>query len=95
MIFGLFFVLLVLAAGRTVYLGVVRGASLRKAASDQQLTYETVTAPRGAITDRNGVDLAVSEPAQDISADPYLLITTRWTRRRSSRRCSAERSRAC
>ncbi len=65
--------LLVLAAGRTVYLGVLRGSSLRKAASNEQLTYETVTAPRGTITDRNGVDLAVSEPAQDIAADPYLI----------------------
>ncbi|MGA2453798.1 MAG: penicillin-binding protein 2 [Solirubrobacteraceae bacterium] len=72
-IFGLFLVLLVVAAGRTVYLGVVRGATLRKAASSEQLSYETVIAPRGAITDRNGVDLAVSEPAQDISADPYLI----------------------
>ncbi len=72
-IFGLFFVLLVVAAGRTVYLGVLRGGSLRKAASDQQLTNESVTAPRGTITDRNGVDLAISEPAQDISADPDLI----------------------
>jgi cell division protein FtsI (penicillin-binding protein 3) len=72
-IFGLFFVLLVLAAGRTFYLGVLRGGTLRKAASSEQLSYETVTAPRGTITDRNGVDLAVSEPAQDISADPYLI----------------------
>ncbi len=72
-IFGLFFVLLVLAAGRTVYLGVLRGDTLRKAASNEQLTYETVTAPRGTITDRTGVDLAVSEPAQDISADPLLI----------------------
>jgi len=72
-IFALFFALLVIAAGRTLYLGVVRGATLRKAASDQQLTYETVDAPRGTITDRNGVDLAVSEPAKDISADPYLI----------------------
>jgi cell division protein FtsI (penicillin-binding protein 3) len=72
-IFGLFFVLLVVAAGRTVYLGVVRGGTLRRAASNEQLSYETVTAPRGTITDRNGVDLAVSEPAQDISADPYLI----------------------
>jgi cell division protein FtsI (penicillin-binding protein 3) len=71
-IFALFFALLLLAAGRTLYLSVVRGATLRQAASDQQLTYETVDAPRGTITDRNGVDLAVSEPAQDISADPYL-----------------------
>jgi cell division protein FtsI (penicillin-binding protein 3) len=72
-IFGLFFVLLVLAGGRTAYLGLIRGATLRQAASDQQITKETVTAQRGAITDRNGVDLAVSEPARDLSADPYLL----------------------
>ncbi len=72
-IFGLFFVLLILAAGRTVYLGVLRGGSLRRAASDQQLTHETVMAPRGTITDRNGVEVAVSEPAQDIAADPYLV----------------------
>ncbi|HTC71245.1 MAG TPA: penicillin-binding protein 2 [Solirubrobacteraceae bacterium] len=72
-IFAAFFVLLVLAAGRTVYLGVVRGPTLRKAASNEQLTTEAVSAPRGTITDRNGVDLAISEPAQDISADPYLI----------------------
>ncbi len=72
-IFGLFFLLLVLAAVRTLYLGVLHGGTLRKAASAQQLTYETVTAQRGAIADRNGIDLAVSEPAQDISADPYLI----------------------
>ncbi|MGD0454225.1 MAG: penicillin-binding protein 2 [Solirubrobacteraceae bacterium] len=72
-IFGLFLVLLVVAAGRTVYLGVLRGATLRRAASNEQLTEETVTAQRGTISDRNGVDLAVSEPAQDISADPYLV----------------------
>ena len=73
LIFGLFLVLLVVAAGRTVYLGVLRGGALRRAASDEQLSYETVSAPRGTITDRGGVDLAVSEPAQDISADPYLI----------------------
>jgi cell division protein FtsI (penicillin-binding protein 3) len=72
-IFALFFLLLVLAAGRTAYLGVVRGSTLRKAASNQQLTNETVTAQRGAITDRNGIDLAVSEPARDLAADPYLI----------------------
>jgi cell division protein FtsI (penicillin-binding protein 3) len=72
-IFGLFFALLVLAAGRTFYLGVLDGSSLRTAARSQQLTDEPVPAQRGAITDRNGVDLAVSEPAQDVSATPYLL----------------------
>ncbi len=30
-------------------------------------------AQRGSITDRNGIDLAVSEPAQDVSATPYLV----------------------
>jgi cell division protein FtsI (penicillin-binding protein 3) len=81
-IFALFFALLAIAALRTAYLGVLRAPALRKAASDQQLTYETVTAPRGTITDRNGVDLAVSEPAQDISADPYLVRDPLYASRR-------------
>jgi cell division protein FtsI (penicillin-binding protein 3) len=72
-IFGLFFLLLILAGGRTLYLGGLKGSSLRKAAATQQLTYEAVPAQRGSISDRNGVDLAVSEPAQDISATPYLV----------------------
>ncbi len=72
-IFALFFCLLLLAGGRTLYLGALKGGSLRKAAATQQLTYEVVPAQRGTITDRNGVDLAVSEPAQDISATPYLI----------------------
>ena len=37
------------------------------------MSTETLPAQRGTITDRNGVDLAVSEPAQEISADPYLI----------------------
>jgi cell division protein FtsI (penicillin-binding protein 3) len=73
LIFGLFFLLLVLAAGRTMYLGTLHSGTLRKAARNQQLTHETVPAQRGTITDRNGIDLAVSEPAQDISATPYLV----------------------
>jgi cell division protein FtsI (penicillin-binding protein 3) len=72
-IFALFLGLLVLAAARTAYLGVIRGGALRRAASTQQLTDEKVIAPRGTIFDRNGVELAVSEPAMDMSADPYLL----------------------
>jgi cell division protein FtsI/penicillin-binding protein 2 len=73
LIFGFFFLLLVLAAGRTAYLGTLHSATLRKAARNQQLTYESVPAQRGTITDRNGIDLAVAEPAEDISATPYLL----------------------
>jgi cell division protein FtsI/penicillin-binding protein 2 len=82
LIFGLFFGLLVLAAGRTAYLGVVRSGTLQKAASNQQVTNERVIPPRGTITDRNGVELAVSEPARDISADPYLIHDTIGAARR-------------
>jgi cell division protein FtsI (penicillin-binding protein 3) len=72
-IFAVFFLLLIVAAARTLYLGVLEGGSLREAARNQQLAYIPVPAQRGAITDRHGVDLAVSEPADDISADPYLV----------------------
>jgi cell division protein FtsI (penicillin-binding protein 3) len=73
---GLFaagFCLLLLAGARTLYLGALQGGSLRKAAQTQQVTLEPVPPQRGAISDRNGLDLAVSEPAQDISATPYLI----------------------
>jgi cell division protein FtsI/penicillin-binding protein 2 len=73
LIFALFFLLLVVAAGRTVYLGVLASGGLREAARNQQLAYRSEPAQRGTITDRDGVDLAVSEPAEDISADPYLV----------------------
>jgi cell division protein FtsI (penicillin-binding protein 3) len=72
-IFGVFFLLLVVAAARTMYLGTVKAGALRKDAQTQQLSTEVLPAGRGTITDRNGVDLAVSEPAQEISADPYLI----------------------
>jgi cell division protein FtsI (penicillin-binding protein 3) len=72
-LFGVFFLLLLLAAVRTVYLGTLRSGTLRHVAQDQQQTREVLPAQRGAILDRNGVDLAISEPAQDISATPYLV----------------------
>jgi cell division protein FtsI/penicillin-binding protein 2 len=81
-IFGLFLLLLMLAGARTAYLGLLRSGALRKAASTQQLTAETVTPPRGTISDRNGVELAVSEPARDLSADPFLLREPLATARR-------------
>jgi cell division protein FtsI (penicillin-binding protein 3) len=73
LIFATFFALLALAAGRAAELGLLKGAQLRRDASNQQITEETVVAQRGTITDRNGVDLAISEPARDLAADPYLL----------------------
>lgn len=73
LLFGLFFVLLLVAAARALYLGGPHSGTLRRAAQSQQLTYETVPAQRGTITDRNGMALAISEPAQELSADPYLV----------------------
>jgi cell division protein FtsI (penicillin-binding protein 3) len=72
-LFAVFFALLAVAAGRTLYLGVLHSAALKRAARTQQVTDETVPAQRGTITDRNGTVLAISEPADDISATPYLV----------------------
>jgi cell division protein FtsI/penicillin-binding protein 2 len=72
-LFAVFFALLALAATRTLYLGLLHAGTLRKAASNQQLTDEAVMPQRGTITDRNGIELAVSEPARDIAVDPYLI----------------------
>jgi cell division protein FtsI (penicillin-binding protein 3) len=72
-LFALFFGLLLLAGARVLYLGGPHSGTLRRAAANQQLTYETVPAERGTITDRNGIALAISEPAQELTADPYLI----------------------
>jgi cell division protein FtsI (penicillin-binding protein 3) len=72
-LFLAFVVLLAIALARATYLGSVRAASLQKAAATQQVTKIVLPAPRGAITDRNGVELAISEAADDIVADPYLI----------------------
>jgi cell division protein FtsI (penicillin-binding protein 3) len=73
LLFGLFVVLLLVAGTRALYLGGPHSGVLRRAAQTQQLTDEVVPAQRGTITDRNGVALAISEPAQQLSADPYLI----------------------
>jgi cell division protein FtsI (penicillin-binding protein 3) len=73
LLFLAFVALLVIAFARATYLGGLRAGSLRQAAATQQATVETLVAPRGTITDRNGVQLAISESADDIVADPYLI----------------------
>jgi cell division protein FtsI (penicillin-binding protein 3) len=73
LLFGLFFVLLLLAGARALYLGGPHSGALRRAARTQQLTTALVPAERGTIADRNGVALAISEPALELSADPYLV----------------------
>ena len=73
LLFAAFAVLLCLAAARTAYLGAIRAPSLRRAAVEQQVSDTRVPAPRGTISDRNGMELAVSEPAADVSANPMLI----------------------
>ncbi|HWT94541.1 MAG TPA: penicillin-binding protein 2 [Solirubrobacteraceae bacterium] len=73
LLFAVFLVLLGLAAIRATWLGTVNGASLRNAAATQQAQEIHVPATRGAIVDRRGTELAVSEPADDVSATPYLV----------------------
>lgn len=72
-LFACFFFLLLAAGARALYLGGPHSAALRRAAQTQQLTNEVVPAERGTITDRTGVTLAISEPAEQITADPYLI----------------------
>jgi cell division protein FtsI (penicillin-binding protein 3) len=73
LLFGVFLVLLGLGAGKAAWLGVVKAGTLKRAAVTQQEADITVPARRGSITDTNGIELAVSEPAVDIAATPYLV----------------------
>ncbi len=71
LLFLAFLSLLGVAVARATYLGAVRAGTLQRAAHVQQVTTETLPAPRGSITDRNGVELAISVSADDVAADPY------------------------
>src|SRR5687767_11570826 len=70
LLFGLFLLLLVLAGFRGAYLVAFKGDDLRGRAAQQQIQEFVVPARRGAITDRNGRELAVTEDAATISANP-------------------------
>jgi cell division protein FtsI (penicillin-binding protein 3) len=73
LLFAAFAGLLAFAALRAAYLGTFKAGSLKRAAISQQVAVVDVPARRGTITDRHGVDLAVSEPAEDVAADPLLI----------------------
>jgi cell division protein FtsI (penicillin-binding protein 3) len=73
LLFAVFLGMLALAGVRAGWLGVVRADALRKAAATQQEAQVKVPARRGAITDRNGIELAVSQPAMTVAATPYLI----------------------
>jgi len=73
LLFAIFLTLLLVAGARTTWLGGVRADALQRVASTQQVVEIDVPARRGAISDRRGVELAVSEPADDVAATPYLV----------------------
>ncbi|MBV8943008.1 MAG: penicillin-binding protein 2 [Solirubrobacterales bacterium] len=72
-LFVTFVGLLAVGLLRAAELGTVKAASLRRAAVSQQVIVANVPAPRGTIMDRHGVELAISESADDVVADPYLI----------------------
>jgi cell division protein FtsI/penicillin-binding protein 2 len=65
-----FVVLLLAGAVRAFQLTTVDSSHLSGLASQEHTATITVPAARGEITDRNGAILAVSEPADDITASP-------------------------
>ena len=73
LLFAVFLGLLLVAGLRAMWLGTIKGGTLAKAAVTQQASDQHVPARRGTIVDRRGVELAVTEPADDISATPYLI----------------------
>jgi cell division protein FtsI/penicillin-binding protein 2 len=72
-LFAVFLVLLLLAGIRSAWLGTVDGRELKSRAVAQQVEDVTVAARRGTITDRNGVELAVSEDSVTVFADPRVI----------------------
>jgi cell division protein FtsI/penicillin-binding protein 2 len=72
-LFAVFLALLVVALLQALRLGMFEGSSLAQRAANQQVMPILVPARRGTIVDRRGTQLAVSEPADDISATPYIV----------------------
>jgi cell division protein FtsI/penicillin-binding protein 2 len=73
LLFAVFLLALTIGATKAAWLGVVKAGSLERAAVTQQEADVVIPARRGSITDVNGNDLAVSEPAMDIAATTYLI----------------------
>jgi cell division protein FtsI (penicillin-binding protein 3) len=73
LLFAAFLGLLTFGAVRAAYLGTIKASGLQRAANSQQVATVTIPARRGTITDRHGIELAVSEPADDIAANPMLI----------------------
>src|SRR5687768_12251928 len=72
-LFALFLALLLLAAVRATWLGTVESRDLGNRALTQQEEEMTAYARCGTITDRHGIELAVSEDATTVFANPFLI----------------------
>src|ERR687895_429989 len=73
LLFALFLLLLGAATARAAWLGTVKSDALGDRAVQQQIEELEVSAPRGTIMDRHGVDLAVSEDAITVIPYPFLI----------------------
>lgn len=73
LLFAVFTCLLVLAGGRAAWLQTVKASGLKERAATQQVEDLVVPARRGRITDRHGLELAVSEDAVSVFANPMLI----------------------
>ncbi|MGI8946162.1 MAG: peptidoglycan D,D-transpeptidase FtsI family protein [Thermoleophilaceae bacterium] len=73
LLFAVFILLLGAASLRAAWLGTVKAGSFKQRATTQQVEELEITARRGTITDRNGVELAVSEDATTVFANPFLV----------------------
>jgi len=73
LLFALFVCLLGLAGMRAAWLGTVKASALKERANTQQVEDLDVPATRGTITDRHGLELAVSEDAATVFANPMLI----------------------
>src|SRR5215212_4798846 len=93
LLFAVFLSLLLLGAGKAAWLGVVKAGTLKHAASTQQTADLVVPARRGAIIDRNGTELAVSQPAMTLAATPASPTSHATCRRPARARSRGSRSR--
>jgi cell division protein FtsI (penicillin-binding protein 3) len=73
LLFALFLLLFAAAGARALWLGTVKAGTLRDRATTQHKEDLTVAARRGTITDRNGLELAVSEDSITVFANPFLI----------------------
>jgi len=73
LLFALFLCLLAMAGMRAAWLGTVKAGELKQRATTQQVEDLEMPATRGTITDRHGLELAVSEEAVTVFANPMLI----------------------